>query len=1790
MEGVSQILLQLEPAVTFNAAEVWKNEISGESKKAAPSTATSKADLYKEKNFQEQQTKKFVTEVTKIRNSKGNLLGILKDVKIADARVILYVQILKNAFDDFNKTRNNIKAKKLLYEIVWALNEMGLPSLNAPKPADNKLLNTRDPSLVYDNYKDAEALLKAGNKLMAEEEDLIKLQLVEMSDSLPPLSKFSSGFKLDNWQKRVLTWIDAGKSVVICAPTSSGKTVLSSYVAIIFKSHIFKDEAGKDEKQSKTSGKKGNRIQDNTEAGEDVLDEEDEVLFDDEEQMDKLKAAQSQSRRSAEELQASEEEDFTLRLVAEDSEKRASFLRLKRELQLKELKSKSGSSQRVLFVVPTEPLVWQVAAYFTKLMKEEGDRQTRVALVTDQFTFRPKQKLDVVPQIVVGTPLALESALTKPFGLTGREETKGIPAGNILPGGFDHFDWVIYDEVHALDGPEGAALQRLIRAMSCPFLALSATIGNADHLRSWLESVKGEQLRNVEALTVSPSFASPTSLQAREEDVQLNIVGRFDTSSTRVGILKAVSSNIIIFDDTKKSELVHHIRDIWHDIATDATVLGEPSSFKLNDLVAKEDNYSVKQAGLLDSSSTSRNVVLEAVSGVGNEGTTVVGFGKLSQSTVRVQAKVVFQLPVISVPEDRKAQDIQKLLQDLFPWLLQEANERRSESKFLVKNSEVKDVTATVESCFTSSKQSSQEKLLETSLTLNSFNSNEISRIIDDFNQANSAGGDSVKVFPVKLHVQLSFDPLEIYYLETTVISELKAHVHQLWDRRFSQTSNAVETLTSLSTSTQVSFRATRMQDNYTLAKYGLFHPSVSHEQRVVTGNIQIASSESHQIRPTVVGKAQQAVHVVSVKKYLSSHPLEVLLTDDVTIRELKSHVRSVWSLDSPSLADVSSFYFVGEPTLEDSEVLIAHPSLVSSELEIKNSTEGEVQKQLQDGLNLSRLSVIGKGSQRPYRLTLIRTAGTLEEEVGGAQSHVVVFEDTTVSDIKKQVCTIWKDLNADPSIQAPHVKHPVQLLYNSIDLLNEDSTLASYGLLDERVDDNERIVVVRSLVHLLIHQGRFINLQRYIWNQADSRSKLSQISPLAAVSSVAQLQEGILLQSNLSFTSKDCYRTYEELKKIFPKEIAEECSPYKFFKKRERITLQRSKDYEDFLKSQITKLARQFPEKTGQLLNSFQIQDVPRVFNLCDLVQELKQSDMLPCLPFHLNSFEAIRLFQQLLSDLEYRQKAAHPTYYLDLQADVDRRRKENDRERDAQGKNEKNIEEVEKTLEIVSDVDIYAPHPAFTACKGAPLSQQELDQLVADMERYDGFEKRDANAMRENKGQNQTILRHALIRGLRRGIGLFIDEVSFPSYRRAIQKLASNGKLGVVISDGSLAFGVNMPFRTCIFCGEMRGTLDELMAQQMSGRAGRRGLDEQGNVIYAGIRVPMIRKIMIGKISNITGRKYPTKYDTMFLQAVLSPRHTGYYRAELLGGRTLSEFIDGVESDPRFSMTVSKKTMIDLGFIAPTRNKDYQPNFRAHSTYGLLTAVWEMRNCIYESITIGMLLNDIIEEFVPIIAPLSLNEKKRNTEIMEPYIHSFFSILIQLIGRTPVKRHGVKVTDLAYFHHQNHRELYDRWASKFAEHQSVLDAKGYSHLKNPVPPGTELDGTFLSCAIDRHFIHTLDEASKQDMKQMIWHVGSVLLILNKVAHVEPEYNRVGHFLFRNAFEKLRYLNSELIASVIDFDNIAAAEAERRIDAKSAIIKPQQAQDWTDLSRISWSEAIGKFYGYFDFVILILL
>ena len=61
---------------------------------------------------------------------------------------------------------------------------------------------------------------------------------------------------------------------------------------------------------------------------------------------------------------------------------------------------------------------------------------------------------------------------------------------------------------------------------------------------------------------------------------------------------------------------------------------------------------------------------------------------------------------------------------------------------------------------------------------------------------------------------------------------------------------------------------------------------------------------------------------------------------------------------------------------------------------------------------------------------------------------------------------------------------------------------------------------------------------------------------------------------------------------------------------------------------------------------------------------------------------------------------------------------------------------------------------------------------------------------------------------------------------------------KLGIIISDKTLCMGIDLPIRSVCFTGYKNPNFTKEDYLQMSGRAGRRGKDTQGNIIFHNIR----------------------------------------------------------------------------------------------------------------------------------------------------------------------------------------------------------------------------------------------------------------------------------------------------------------------------------------------------------------
>ncbi|NWQ74094.1 DDX60 helicase, partial [Columbina picui] len=132
---------------------------------------------------------------------------------------------------------------------------------------------------------------------------------------------------------------------------------------------------------------------------------------------------------------------------------------------------KTSNDGVVVYVAPTKALVNQVVGtIYSRFTKKLPDGLVMCGVFTRDY------RNDVMnSQILVTVPQCLEILMLSP---RCQKWTKRI-------------QYIIFDEVHCLGGEIGAEVwEHLLVTIRCPFLALSATVSNPEHLTEWLKSVK----------------------------------------------------------------------------------------------------------------------------------------------------------------------------------------------------------------------------------------------------------------------------------------------------------------------------------------------------------------------------------------------------------------------------------------------------------------------------------------------------------------------------------------------------------------------------------------------------------------------------------------------------------------------------------------------------------------------------------------------------------------------------------------------------------------------------------------------------------------------------------------------------------------------------------------------------------------------------------------------------------------------------------------------------------------------------------------------------------------------------------------------------------------------------------------------------------------------------------------------------------------------------------------------------------------------------------------------------
>ena len=376
-----------------------------------------------------------------------------------------------------------------------------------------------------------------------------------------------------------------------------------------------------------------------------------------------------------------------------------------------------------------------------------------------------------------------------------------------------------------------------------------------------------------------------------------------------------------------------------------------------------------------------------------------------------------------------------------------------------------------------------------------------------------------------------------------------------------------------------------------------------------------------------------------------------------------------------------------------------------------------------------------------------------------------------------------------------------------------------------------------------IVCDKRFFNLQKYFYNNDSREFKI--LNPLSLIN-ISEIEDGTILDKTLNPTPVD---TWSLVTKILENNIElNELNPYNYFGKTELIELTKTYEYFNKLILFMVHNYNKYKNNINNILNeysNFNFEDYNT--NLINIIEDLKTNNMFPSIIFQQNNISCLDIVRKTSEELDLRESIKYPNLRKDrIQKDKSIKRINKKIEKEMSNLTEKQLDKKLKenkdfVFNLVLSDDINAPHDDFIYNKDEKFIESEIKEWADKFKMYFPCINGDY---------------HYLIKLLWRGIGVYVNGLP-DGYLRLVQKLASKKKLAIVFSDSSLVFGISMPFRSSVIYKNdtTEDNLDSMLYHQMAGRAGRRGLDKEGNVIFVGYSWARIKELSISSIPNIGG-----------------------------------------------------------------------------------------------------------------------------------------------------------------------------------------------------------------------------------------------------------------------------------------------------------------------------------------------
>lgn len=369
----------------------------------------------------------------------------------------------------------------------------------------------------------------------------------------------------------------------------------------------------------------------------------------------------------------------------------------------------------------------------------------------------------------------------------------------------------------------------------------------------------------------------------------------------------------------------------------------------------------------------------------------------------------------------------------------------------------------------------------------------------------------------------------------------------------------------------------------------------------------------------------------------------------------------------------------------------------------------------------------------------------------------------------------------------------------------------------------------------LVVHTERYCELKPYVFSE-----KIVPINNLFAYSYEHIKKFGF--GNDINFLPEELLELFDSLCAVLTekqKELIYPLVPENFFKSN-IITKKDCKDYENHLLKYFENLIKnnELNEKQVKKIYKLLTKESRQAFKILDrydddyindnihkVLDDLKSRNMLPAIVFNtdrdfINKL-AVTVYNKLESqDIEIKRNKI-----------IDKIKKEAKRNRDQEKSKDSWIEEsleAEKKFEYKTD----KKNINFTYLDPVTkVTDYELDE--------------ETKFIRNTKPE--------FIDMLYRGIGVHHEQMN-RKYRSITEILFRQKHLRVLFATDTLALGINMPCRTVIFAGDSL-LLDPLNFKQMAGRAGRRGYDTLGNIVFMGIPQRRVQNLMVSRLPNIKG-----------------------------------------------------------------------------------------------------------------------------------------------------------------------------------------------------------------------------------------------------------------------------------------------------------------------------------------------